>query len=62
MESGYSRIVGGIHYGFTNESGQFLGRLIGDQVSRNFLTAVPEPGTLSLVVVGGLALLGRRRA
>ena len=34
----------------------------GDQVSSGSIIALPEPATLALLVIGGLALLGRRRS
>lgn len=59
-EAGMSRIYGGIHFQFSNEQGLTAGRDLGQYVFANFLTPVPEPGTLALVA-GITAILIRRR-
>jgi hypothetical protein len=38
-EAGRSRVYGGIHFEFSNQDGQTVGHLIGDQVIKNFLQA-----------------------
>ena len=59
-EAGMSRIYGGIHFGFSNEQGLASGRQLGEFVFANYLTAVPEPGTVALLGGTMLALFARR--
>ena len=61
QEAGHSRILGGIHYQFSNLDGLSAGKNVGDWVLADMLAPVPEPGTVGMVVVAGLAGLGRRR-
>lgn len=62
-EAGRSRIYGGIHYSFDDVSGQAIGNAVARNVFGNYLTQVPEPGTLALGLFGVVALGGiaRRR-
>lgn len=62
-EAGRSRIYGGIHYSFDDVNGQAIGESIARQLFSNTLTRVPEPGTLTLSLLGLVAIGGiaRRR-
>jgi hypothetical protein len=60
FEAGQSRIYGGIHWQFDNTAGLYAGGQIGDFIFANYMQ-VPEPSTLGLMLVGGLALAARRR-
>lgn len=62
QEAGRSRILGGIHYQFSNLDGLATGRSVGDWVLANSLAPVPEPGTvMCMLALAGVAGLGRRR-
>lgn len=61
-ENGRSRVYLGIHWNYDDTVGQQTGIDVADYIGANFFTAVPEPGTLGLLV--GMLLLGpmgRRR-
>ena len=60
-EIGLSRIWGGIHFLSADLDGLAAGNALGEYVFNNYLTAVPEPGTITLLVFGSLALCGCRR-
>lgn len=61
-EAGRSRIVGGIHYQFSNLDGLATGKSVGDWVLAGMLAPVPEPGTVgTLLVIAGVAGLRRGR-
>jgi hypothetical protein len=61
-EAGHSRILGGIHYQFSNLDGLAAGKNVGDWVLAGMLAPVPEPGTVGMLLgVAGLAGLGRPR-
>jgi MYXO-CTERM domain-containing protein len=44
QENANSRIYGGIHYRFSNETGIALGHQVADYVLANYLKAIPAPG------------------
>jgi hypothetical protein len=58
-EAGISRIYGGIHFQFSNEQGLATGRELGEYVIANYLTAVPEPGVVAVLIPAAWTL-GRR--
>jgi len=60
-EAGMSRIYGGIHFEFDNLSGQQLGQSVATNVLNNFLTPVPEPGSVLLIGAAGILMMLRRR-
>ncbi len=57
-EAAMSRLYGGIHFSFDNQDGLDAGVALGNYVAANYFTAVPEPSSALLVVLG---LLGIRR-
>jgi hypothetical protein len=61
IEDGRSRIYLGVHYQFDADYGISTGQSVGDYVFANAFAAVPEPASVGLVVIGGMALLARRR-
>lgn len=56
-----SRLFGGIHWRFDNEVGMTMGNDLGRYVYNNYLTPVPEPGTMAALGLGALVLIRRRR-
>ena len=44
QENANSRIYGGIHYRFSNETGIAIGHQVADYVAANYLKALPTPG------------------
>ena len=56
-----SRLFGGIHWRFDNEVGMTMGNDLGRYVYGNYLTPVPEPGTMAALGFGALVLIRRRR-
>jgi membrane-associated phospholipid phosphatase len=60
LESGLSRIYGGIHFSFANTAGLSSGAAVGQYISANFLTPIPEPATASVIVLMTLSLAARR--
>lgn len=61
MESGLSRIYGGIHYSFANEAGLSSGRLVGTFVATHYFTVIPEPAIHGAVLAIALTTRRRRR-
>lgn len=57
-EAAMSRLYGGIHFSFDNQDGLDAGVALGNYVVTNYFTAVPEPSSSLLMVLG---LLGIRR-
>jgi PAP2 superfamily/PEP-CTERM motif len=60
-EAGMSRIYGGIHFEFDNVAGQQVGQDVASNVYNNFLTPVPEPGSVMGIGMALGALVLRRR-
>ena len=60
LESGLSRIYGGIHFSFGNTTGNLAGTNIGNYVSANYFAAVPEPSSVVLIGLGTLGIAGLR--
>lgn len=60
-EAGQSRIYGGLHYQFSNQSGQIAGKNVGAWVYSNALGVIPEPSSVAMLLVPAAMLLGRRR-
>jgi hypothetical protein len=60
-EAGQSRIYGGIHYQFSNQHGLNAGRGVGGWVFGRALAPIPEPSSLSLLLIPAVLLGGRRR-
>jgi hypothetical protein len=60
-ENSMSRIYLGIHWRMDQEDGQALGRAVAQYVADNYFQAVPEPGTLALVMLGSAMGLFVRR-
>jgi hypothetical protein len=52
IESGLSRIYGGIHFSFGNTAGESAGTNIGNYVSANYFAAIPEPSSIALLGLG----------
>jgi membrane-associated phospholipid phosphatase len=62
-EAGLSRIYGGIHFNFDNTVGLASGRALGSYVYDTQLQAVPEVGSLGLLMAGSaVGLLGWARS
>ena len=59
LESGLSRLYGGIHFSFGNTAGDLAGANIGNYVGANYFTVIPEPA--SLMIVGVIAIAGLQR-
>ncbi len=62
LENALSRIWLGVHYRFDCEQGYETGQLLGQYIGGNFLRAIPAPGSVMLMAIGGLAALQRRRS
>ncbi|HUS91039.1 MAG TPA: PEP-CTERM sorting domain-containing protein [Phycisphaerae bacterium] len=60
-ENGRSRVYLGIHWSFDDTAGQIVGMAIADDIYGNHFAAIPEPATMSLLALGGLGVLIRRR-
>jgi hypothetical protein len=55
-ENSMSRIYLGVHWRMDQEDGQALGRAVAEYVNANYFQPVPEPNTIVLAGMGGLAL------
>lgn len=57
---GESRVYGGVHFQFSIDASNAVGAEIANYIVANEV-AVPEPGSLSLLAIGGAMLFRRRR-
>ncbi|MDX9910900.1 MAG: hypothetical protein RBS39_03610 [Phycisphaerales bacterium] len=60
-ENGRSRIYLGVHWQVDADDGYLAGTGAGEWIYANYLRAIPSPGGLALLGVGGLVGLRRRR-
>jgi len=56
-ENSMSRVYLGVHWRMDQEDGQALGRAVAEYVNTNYFQPVPEPSTIVLAGMGGLALV-----
>ena len=58
-ENGRSRVYLGIHWDFDDYEGQYLGQGVAREISSNYFQPIPEPTTLTLLVLSSTLLLRR---